>query len=279
MSHAKALFLAALAGLLATACTGAADTVRVSQNGGARAGGARDPVAAGVASTIAMADIPAGEFIMGTQAEAGFQNGYPPHRVRVPAFRLSRTEITFAQYDTFARATGRALPPDESWGRGEQPVIHVNWTDIHAFIAWLNAGTGRRYRLPSEAEWEYAARGGTTTLYWWGDNVDHAIVNNSVNVGGDAWEFTAPVGHLPANPFGLYDVLGNVWEFVEDCRHPDYEGAPNDGRAWLRGDCDSRVVRGGSWGSTSRGVQVAARGAASEHFSSMDLGFRLAEAP
>jgi formylglycine-generating enzyme required for sulfatase activity len=153
----------------------------------------------------------------------------------------------------------------------------VNWSDIHAFIDWLAAATDRQFRLPTEAEWEYAVRAGTTSLYWWGDDANHAMVNNSVNDGADTWEFTAPVGRLAANPFGLLDILGNVWEFVQDCRHPTYEGAPDDGSARLDGNCDSRVVRGGSWGSTSRGVQVAARAAASESFAAMDLGFRLAE--
>lgn len=230
-----------------------------------------------VARAIALIDVPAGEFVMGTAREAGFQNGYPPHLVRIPAFRMGATEITFDQYDAFARATGRTLPPDEQWGRGARPVIHVNWTDMHAFIDWLNAGTGRRFRLPTEAEWEYAARAGSTSLYPWGDRIEHPRVNNSVDEGADRWAFTAPVGSFPPNAFGLFDLLGNVWELTQDCRQPTYEGAPDDATARLDGPCDSRVARGGSWGSTSRGVQPAARGAASEHFDSMDLGFRLAE--
>lgn len=236
-------------------------------------------IAQQVAKTITMVDIPAGTFTMGTESNVGFQNGWPPQTVTVPAFRLSTTEITFAQYDAFAQATNLALPPDEGWGRDSRPVIHVSWADAQAFIAWLNDNTGRRFRLPSEAEWEYAARGGATTLYWWGDKVNHASVNNSVSKGNEQWEFTAPVGQLPANPFGLYDILGNVWELVADCRHANYEGAPNDGSAWMDGECNSHVLRGGSWGSTSRGVQAAARAAAGEHFASMDIGFRLAETP
>jgi formylglycine-generating enzyme required for sulfatase activity len=230
-----------------------------------------------VARTIVMIDVPAGEFVMGTAPSAGFQNGYPPHAASVAAFRLGATEVTFAQFDAFARATGRALPPDEHWGRGPRPVIHVEWADAHAFIDWLSAGTGRRFRLPSEAEWEYAARAGTATLYPWGERVDHALVNNSVDEGADRWTYTAPVGGFPPNAFGLLDMLGNVWELVQDCRHATYEGAPADGSAWLDEPCESRIARGGSWGSTRRGVQPAARGAASEHFESMDLGFRLAE--
>jgi formylglycine-generating enzyme required for sulfatase activity len=240
-------------------------------------GGSRPDEAAEVAASVSMIPVPAGEFVMGTLPAAGFQNGTPPHAVRVPAFRLGATEVTFDQYDAFARAEDRPLPPDEGWGRGPRPVIHVGWSDVHAFIDWLNAGTGRRFRLPTEAEWEYAARAGSTSLYPWGDAVDHALLNNSVDTGADEWPYTAPVGQFPPNALGLFDMLGNIWEFVQDCRHATYEGAPADGSAWLDGACDSRIVRGGSWGSTSRGVQPAARGAASEYFESMDLGFRLAE--
>lgn len=230
-----------------------------------------------VAATITMIDVPAGEFIMGTDPSAGFQNGYPPHRVRIDGFKMSTTEVMFAQYDAFVRASGMPLPPDEQWGRGSRPVIHVDWDDANAFIDWLNAGTGRRFRLPSESEWEYAARAGTTTLHYWGDRADHELANNSVDAGRDRWPFTAPVGQFPANPLGLFDMLGNVWEMVADCRHSSYAGATADGSPRLDGPCDSRIARGGSWGSTSRGIQVAARGAAAEDFASMDLGFRLAE--
>lgn len=230
-----------------------------------------------VAASITMVEVPAGDFVMGTEPSVGFQNGYPPHDVRVRAFKLAATEVTFAQYDAFAHATGRDLPPDEEWGRGSRPVIHVDWSDVHAFVEWLNLGTDRRFRLPTEAEWEYAARGGSMSLYPWGDRIEHGAVNNSVDEGADRWAFTAPVAQFPPNAFGLYDMLGNVWELVQDCRHPTYEGAPDDGTARLDGPCDSRIARGGSWGSTSRGVQPAARGAASEQFESMDLGFRLAE--
>lgn len=230
-----------------------------------------------VAATLSMAPIRSGEFVMGTEPSVSFQNGFPPHRVRIGAFLLARFDVTFDQYDAFARATHRALPPDEGWGRGERPVIHVSWRDAHAFIDWLSQGTGRRLRLPSEAEWEYAARGGTTTLYWWGDEPDPDKANTVTNTGRDHFRYTSPVGAFPANPFGLYDMSGNVWQFVEDCRHGSFEGAPADARAWVEGPCDSRVVRGGSYASIRRGMQVAARAAAGETFDSAELGFRVAE--
>jgi len=232
---------------------------------------------AAVAASLQMAQIPAGRFVMGADPKLGFQNGFPAHTVSVPAFRIDRYDITFDEYDAFARATGRPPPPDEGWGRGERPVIHVSWLDAQAFIAWLNAGTGRHFRLPSDAEWEYAARAGTTTLYWWGDAPDANDANTSANTGRDRWPYTSPVGAFPPNLFGLYDMAGDVWQLVEDCRHSSYDGAPVDGSAWTDGDCDSRVARGGSWGSISRGVQVAGHAAAGEQFESMDLGFRVAE--
>jgi formylglycine-generating enzyme required for sulfatase activity len=232
---------------------------------------------AAVAATLQMVKIRAGDFVMGTDPSVSFQNGFPPHRVSIRTFFMSRYDVTFEQYDAFARATHRPLPPDEGWGRGDRPVIHVSWQDAHAFIDWLNRGTGRHFRLPSEAEWEYAARGGTTTLYWWGDEPDPDKANTVTNLGRDHFRYTSPVGSFPANPFGLYDMSGNVWQFAEDCRHGSFDGAPTDGRPWLGNLCDSRVVRGGSYASIRRGMQVAARAAAGETFDSAELGMRLAE--
>jgi formylglycine-generating enzyme required for sulfatase activity len=246
--------------------------------------GSRGPVTApradtpeAVASTLQMLDIPAGRFVMGTDPAVSFQNGFPAHAVQVSAFRLSRYDVTFDQFDAFARATHRELPIDEGWGRGERPVIHVSWRDAQAFIAWLNQGTGRRFRLPSEAEWEYAARAGTTTLYWWGNEPDPDKANTATNTGRDHYRYTSPVGAFPPNPWGLYDVSGNVWQFVEDCRHGSFEDAPVDARAWSGGPCDSHMVRGGGFGSIRRGMQVAARAAAGESWDSAEIGFRLAE--
>ncbi len=230
-----------------------------------------------VAATMQMVDIPAGRFIMGTEASVSFQNGFPPHAVSVPAFRMARYDVTFDQFDAFARATHRPLPVDEGWGRGTRPVIHVSWRDAQAFIAWLDQGSGRHFRLPTEAEWEYAARAGTTTLYWWGNEPDPNMANTATNSGRDHYRYTSPVGVFPPNPFGLYDVSGNVWQMTQDCRHGSFEGAPTDGRAWLDGPCDSRTVRGGGWAGIRRAMQTAARAAVGETFDSAELGFRLAE--
>jgi len=232
---------------------------------------------AAVAASVQLVAIPAGHFVMGTEAAVSFQNGFPPHDVQVRAFLMSRYDVTFDQYDAYARATHHALPQDEGWGRGNRPVIHVSWRDAQAFIAWLNRGTRRHFRLPNESEWEYAARGGTTTLYWWGDEPNPDMANTAANTGRDHYPYTSPVGAFPANPFGLYDVAGNVWQLVQDCRHPSFDGAPSDGSAWVDGPCDSRIVRGGGYGGIRRAMQAAARAAAGESFDSAEMGFRLAE--
>ena len=141
----------------------------------------------------------------------------------------------------------------EGWGRGLRPVRNVSWYDAMAYTEWLWEQTGDRYRLPTEAEWEYAARAGSTTAYSWGDSIGR----NRANCDGCAslWdgERTALVGTFKANGWGLYDMHGNVWEWVQDCWNDNYEGAPTDGTAWLSGDCDRRVLRGGSWEASSRG--------------------------
>jgi formylglycine-generating enzyme required for sulfatase activity len=256
-----------LAVTLLAGCMGSLPATRKSELNAAR----------DVAASLEMLQIPAGRFVMGTDPAISFQNGFPPHEVTVPAFRLARYPITFEQFDAFARATRRALPTDEGWGRGRRPAIHVSWLEAQTFVAWLNAGTGRHFRLATEAEFEYAARGGTTTLYWWGDEPNPNMANSAANSGRDVYPFTAPVDAFPPNPFGLHDMSGNVWQMTEDCRHGSYENAPTDGSAWTESLCDGRVVRGGGFGGIRRALQSAARAATGETFNSAELGFRLAE--
>jgi formylglycine-generating enzyme required for sulfatase activity len=202
-----------------------------------------------------MVVIPPGEFMMGsTEAERqsaleeGAEQFYldwekPQHLVRI-AYRLAvgRYPVTFEEYEHFARTTGRKQPDDAGWGRGRRPVINVDWEDAKAYAAWLAVQTGQPYRLLSEAEWEYACRAGTTTRHWWGDG----ITPENADADGSAVGKTIEVGSYPANPFGLYDTHGNVWEWVEDCLNESYTGAPTDGSAWTSGDCSNRVLRGGS---------------------------------
>jgi formylglycine-generating enzyme required for sulfatase activity len=231
-----------------------------------------------IVTAIEMIDLPSGSYTMGLKAEEEHeQQAFPAHTVTIKPFRIAKTTVTFNQYDAFARITGRALAQDEGFGRGTRPVINVNRPDMLAFISWLNAGTGHHFRLPSEAEWEYAARGGTTSSYFWGDGKSADYANITGISGRDQYVTTAPVGSFLPNGFGLYDMAGNVWQAVEDCRHPNLVKAPSDGRAWIDAPCDSHIARGGWYGSLTRGSRVTARAAISDSFRSMALGFRLAE--
>ena len=193
-------------------------------------------------------------------------------------FAVGKYEVTFAEWDACVAdgGCGGHRPEDSGWGRGRRPVINVSWDDAKAYVRWLNRKTGKQYRLPSEAEWEYAARAGTTTRYNWGDDIGRNRAN-CANC-GSRWDLkqTAPVGSFAANPFGLHDVHGNVWEWVEDCRSGNYKGAPTDASAWTDGDCSSRVLRGGSWFDGPRNLRSADRirfRAGNRHFG---FGFRVA---
>ena len=137
-----------------------------------------------------------------------------------------------------------------NWGGPGHPVMRVGWDDVTPYLAWLSMETGKRYRLPSEAEWEYAARGGTTTRYYTGDSV----TREEANYGRYFVGRPVSVGSYAPNPFGLHDMLGNLAEWCEDCWNTDYVGAPADGSAWLTGDCERRVLRGGHWASDAEGV-------------------------
>ena len=223
--------------------------------------------------------IPAGEFRMGSPGSEEGRNGDegPQRGVRVERFALGRYEVMFEEYERFAVATGRGRPGDGGWGRGRRPVVNVSWEDAAAYAAWLSQETGARYRLPSEAEWEYAARAGTETRYSWGNDIGR----NRANCGGcgSRWdnEQTAAGGSFAANAWGLHDMHGNVWEWVEDCWHDSYRGAPSDGRAWTSGgDCGRRVSRGGSWGYTLRSLRAAGRGRLVAGSRGNDVGFRVA---
>jgi formylglycine-generating enzyme required for sulfatase activity len=189
--------------------------------------------------------------------------------------------VTFEEYDRFAGATGRQLPGDEGWGRrGRLPVIKVSWNDARDYAEWLSQQTAKRYRLPREAEWEYAARAGTKTVYWWGNEIKSGMANY---LGGDTrWgeKQTSPVGSFQPNPFGLYDTAGNACEWVEDCWHENYKGAPTDGSAWLEangGDCGVRVIRGGSCRSGLSDLCASNRNGNFAGDRGDTIGFRLAQ--
>ena len=239
-----------------------------------QAGAARKPY------EPAMVFIPAGRFQMGSPATKPqwgslatllehHPDESPQHWVQIPAFELGQTEVTFAQWDVCVAAGGCSHEPeDEGWGRGERPVINVSWDDAQEYVGWLSRMTGRAYRLPSEAEWEYAARAGTTTPFSTGNCID----TRQANYSGDFFDYndcgaqtgvflkkTQPVGSYPANSWGLSDMQGNVWEWVEDCYVDSYQGAPTDGSARAQGSCSARVRRGGAWNNDPSVLRSAVR--------------------
>ena len=221
--------------------------------------------------------IPAGRFRMGCVSGRDCQdNEVPVHNVEVPSFALGVYEVTFEEYDRFAQATRRDRPSDGSGDRGSRPVINVSWEDATTYAAWLSEETGEAYRLPSESEWEYAARAGTTTRYTWGDDIGR----NRANCGTgcrDRWYGRTPTGSFEANAWGLHDVHGNVREWVEDCWHESYARAPRDGSAWTTGGtCTRRVIRDGSWYNSPRWLRSANRNGFDAEYRSNSVGFRVA---
>ncbi|OMH36129.1 SUMF1/EgtB/PvdO family nonheme iron enzyme [Motiliproteus sp. MSK22-1] len=224
-----------------------------------------------------MVVIPSGKFKMGDRNRRGDDNELPIHQVTIRRpFALSQHEITFAEYDLFAINTGRPLPDDEGWGRANRPVINVSWNDANAYADWVRRQTGLAYRLPTEAEWEYSARAGSSTAFWWGN--DKGINNAACDDCGSQFDGiqTAPVGSFKANPYGLYDMTGNIYEWVSDCYNDNYEDAPNDGSSWNVGQCNYRVMRGGSWYDISRLIRSASRYRHPANSSRNSWGFRLA---
>jgi formylglycine-generating enzyme required for sulfatase activity len=203
-----------------------------------------------------MVIVPAGAFDMGSNTE--YEN--PMHRVTIAKqFAIGRYEVTFDEWDRCVEEKGcKAQPDDREWGRGDRPVINVSWLDAKAFVAWLSQKTGQTYRLPAEAEWEYAARAGTNTPFWWGRDVGSRQANcRECNTGSG--QQTSPVGSYKPNPFGLYDTAGNAAEWVEDCWNDNYRAAPKDASAWTAGQCRLRVLRGGAYDSQAKLVRSTAR--------------------
>ena len=223
-----------------------------------------------------MVIVPAGSFHMGS--DHGAMDERPVHPVTFRrAFALGRYEVTFRQWQACVRAGGcERRPRDFGWGRGERPVVDVDWHDAGRYAAWLAARTGKPYRLPSEAEWEYAARGGVRGDPGW--NGTPALGRANCDGCGSRWDnvSTAPVGSFPANGFGLHDMLGNVWEWVADCWNRGYRGAPGDGGPWITGDCRQRVMRGGSFAVTPNVVRPSHRLENVPTVRLISVGFRVA---
>ena len=230
-----------------------------------------------------MVVIPAGRFQMGSPAseEGRDDDEGPRYPVTLRSFAMGVTEVTFDQWDACVRG-GRCNGNrhDEGWGRGPRPVINVSWEDAQAYVWWLSESTGAAYRLPSESEWEYAARANTTTPFHMGATISPNQANYDGRGAYSDWGFrkrTTPTGTFAPNAFGLYDVHGNVEEWVHDCWHADYSGAPSDGTAWTHGgNCGRRVLRGGSWNNSLRYLRSAYRNRYITGARTSDAGFRVA---
>ena len=222
-----------------------------------------------------MVELPAGTYMMGSVGNSLNFEESPRHKVALRSFSVSRYEVTFAEYDRFARATGRRLPYDETWGRGDRPVINVSWNDASDYVAWLSKQTGKTYRLPSEAEWEYAVRAGTDSMHWWA-SYDETIHANCYDCGSE-WDAkkSAPVGSFSANKYGVHDMTGNVQEWTQDCYQAGYAGAPADGSALLKPYCTQQVVRGGAYTSPLESLRSAKRGQFDQDTRLDNLGFRV----
>ena len=263
-----------------------------------------------------MVVVPAGSFVMGSpdDEEGRYDNEEPRHEITIgKPFALGKYPVTLGEFRRFAEATGRKQEGECDvdrnydrvwkarsnfgwWNPGfpqteRDPVVCVNWHDAVAYVAWLSALTGEDYRLPTEAEWEFAARAGSETAYFWGSDSDSQCdyANGADRTAQkkyrrwqeiadckDGYVGTAPVGTFKPNAFGLYDMLGNAWQIVQDCFTEDYVGAPTDGSAWQTEDCKEHVIRGGSWGSNPALMRSALRGGSPYGWYNYS-GFRIAK--
>ncbi len=230
-------------------------------------------------NTPALIRIPAGSFIMGNDKNV---HSAPAHKVVISKpFAISKYEITFAEYDFFAQSTNKPLPGDNGWGREDRPVIHVSWDDAVAYAQWLSKTTGKKFRLPTESEWEYAARAGSTGNFWWGDNEADAKGRANCrrgcfsNFSGLFGSKTAPVGSYSPNAFGIHDTAGNVSEWVQDCYQDNYKNASSTGAAVEQKPCSGRVVRGGSTKDNIQHLISSSRDNIPAGYLNETLGFRL----
>lgn len=224
--------------------------------------------------------IPAGQFQLGDGSGRGNDNERPPRTVTFAApFAIGRYEVTFADWQRYAEAANLPMPDNEGWGlSARRPVIHVSWRDAHAYTQWLSRQSGARYRLPTEAEWEYAARGGSPSYYWWGDELDSSEQAPRAHCRGCATSRllrnkSAAVGQFPANGFGLSDTAGNVWEWTASRFTQRFDGSETQSASLL--DDSPRVVRGGAWNSGPSYLRSSMRDLKQPHHRDYALGFRV----
>lgn len=224
------------------------------------------------ASEPDMTAIRGGSFTMGSNDDPTER---PVHQVAIKPFSIGKYPVTVREWNECAAAKACGFT---AIGKDDAPVTNVSWTDAQQYAAWLAQATKKPYRLPSEAEWEYAARGGTQSKYWWGDKLQPGMAGCK-DCGDAAGEQPAKVGSFKPNPFGLYDMGGGVDQWVADCWHRTYQGAPNDGSAWSGGDCSSHVLRSGSWKNDSRYVRPSNRDGYDTNVRYPTHGFRVALGP
>jgi formylglycine-generating enzyme required for sulfatase activity len=234
-----------------------------------------------------MVKAPVGTFTVGSPATE--KERLSDKEVRVPvtiaqSFAVGQFAVTFDQWDACVAEGGcnGHKPEDQGWGRGNRPVVNVNWDDARTYAEWLSRKTGKTYRLLSEAEREYVTRAGTTTPFWWGSSIttEQANYDGNYTYGGGAKgafrQQTVPVDNFAANRWGLFNMHGNVWEWTEDCWNEGNQGNPGDGSARTTGNCSRRVVRGGSWKNNPQDLRSALRNWGATDFRSYNIGFRLA---
>jgi len=224
--------------------------------------------------------IPKGKGLLGGMNSRSFRNEEPIYFVSIDQdIAISVTEITFEQYDLYCNAAKVKCPDDKGWGRGRQPVMNVSWNEAVAYTDWISKQTGQTYRLCSEEEWEYAARAGTNTKFWWGDEYQQGMDHCDRDMGncpkGTDLGRPVPAGHFKVNPFGLLDVTSNVGEWVLDCVNPNHQGAAGDGTARLDGDCKSRIVKGSDWRSPQPYVHLSKRWGFEKGSRAKEVGFRV----
>ena len=221
-----------------------------------------------------MVAVPAGEFVMGS--DKGDASERPPHRVAIKPFALAKVEVTVAQWRACVEAGGCEAISQMNTADDALSMLNVSWDDAAAYAKWLSEKTGKKYRLPSESEWEYAARAGTKSPYWWGDKVS-AEFASCKDCGGEYSKLSPPSDvALKANPFGLVSMSGGVSEWVLDCWHNNYEGATDDGSARVEDSCARRVLRGGSWRDDHKHITVSSRGFYDHDVRYLYNGFRVA---
>jgi formylglycine-generating enzyme required for sulfatase activity len=232
----------------------------------------RDTLSTGGSAPIMM-KIPAGSFTMGSGSSSTNFDERPSRSIKMKAYAMGRYEVTVADYRAFLQATGRSVAALKDKD-GTLPVSGISWINAQQYAKWLTQQTGHKYRLPSEAEWEYAARAQTDTVYWWGNEINTAKAN-CFDCKSDFDGKLAPVGKFKANLYGLYDMAGNVMEWTQDCANKDYNGAPQDASAWTRGDCQSRMVRGGAYNTPSDSLRTRKRNSFAMDAELDNIGLRL----